>query len=123
MSAAPHMPSTCVIVDDDPNFRRVVRMVLEDGGYEVVGEAGDGRSGLKAVHQLGPDALVLDVNLPDMTGFDVAEQVLRNGAAPAIVITSSNDRSNYAELALRSGAHSFVPKHELSPAALDEALR
>jgi len=89
--------------------------MLESEGFDVVGEAADGASALEAVAALRPDLVLLDVQLPDMSGFDVcAELEGRNGSTPDIILVSSRDVSDYGELVTASCACGFVPKGELS---------
>ena len=89
--------------------------MLEASEFEVVGEASDGAAALAAVAQLRPDVVLLDVQLPDMSGFDVCTLLDRaNGPPPAIVLTSSRDLEDYGELVDTSCARGFVPKAELS---------
>ena len=109
------MSRTVLIVDDHPSFRASARAMLESEGFDVVGEAADGTSALEAVEALAPDVVVLDVQLPDMSGFDVcAELERRIGATPEVVLVSSRDVSDYGELVTASCACGFVPKGELS---------
>jgi DNA-binding NarL/FixJ family response regulator len=109
------MSSTVLIVDDHPSFRASARVMLESEGFVVVGEAEDGASALAAVELLAPDIVVLDVQLPDMTGFDVCARLeRRNGTTPDIILVSSRDLSDYGELVSTSCACGFVPKGELS---------
>lgn len=109
------VPPTVVIVDDHPSFRASARAILEASGFEVVGEASDGTSAVEAVERLGPDVVLLDVQLPDATGFDVCERLADgDGHAPAIVLVSSRDLADYGELVESSCACGFVPKAELS---------
>jgi DNA-binding NarL/FixJ family response regulator len=61
---------TLLIVDDHATFRATARALLEIDGWEVVGEAGDGSTGIAAAADLNPDVVLLDVRLPDMNGFD-----------------------------------------------------
>jgi len=68
------MARTLLIVDDHPGFRTSARRMLEADGYQVVGEAPDGRSGIAAARAPRPDIVLLDVHLPDIDGFEVAEQ-------------------------------------------------
>lgn len=112
------MPTTVLIVDDHPSFRASARAILEADGFEVVGEAADGASALEKVHELGPDVLLLDVQLPDMDGFAVSSALKRNGSGPLVVLVSSRDACDYGTLVEESGARGFIPKDELSGAAL-----
>ena len=64
-----------LIVDDHPSFRSAARLLLEHEGFEVIGEAEDGASGLAATSELSPDLVLLDINLPDLDGFDVASRI------------------------------------------------
>jgi DNA-binding NarL/FixJ family response regulator len=110
-----HMGLTVLIVDDHPSFRASARATLESEGFDVIGEAADGAAALEAVRALQPDVIVLDVQLPDMTGFDVcAALAARNGGRPEIILVSSRDASDYGELVAASCARGFVPKGELS---------
>jgi DNA-binding NarL/FixJ family response regulator len=114
---------TILIVDDHTAFRLIVREVLEADGYEVVGEATDGRAGLTAARTLKPDVVLLDVRLPDMDGFAVALSLAEeNGAGPAVIVTSSSDDPLYPARAARSGARGFVAKHDVCGASLDRIL-
>jgi CheY-like chemotaxis protein len=122
-------PSTCddqngvhvLIVDDHPSFRANARALLEAEGFEVVGEAEDGASALRAVHELSPELVLLDVQLPDLDGFEVARRLTEDGG-PAVVLVSSRDGSDFGPLVERSGARGFIPKAELSGAALSALL-
>jgi DNA-binding NarL/FixJ family response regulator len=112
---------TVLIVDDHAAFRALARRVLQADGYEVVGEAADGRAGLDAAGSLHPDVVLLDVRLPDMDGFQVACR-LASCSTAAVVVTSSSDDPLYPERATSSGARGFVAKHDLCGAALDRLL-
>jgi DNA-binding NarL/FixJ family response regulator len=116
------MPMTVLIVDDHPSFRASARTLLESEGYEVVGEAEDGESALRAVAELHPDLVLLDIQLPDLDGFEVAERVRDLDARAAVVLTSSRDGKDYKRCIECSGARGFVPKAELSGAALSALL-
>jgi CheY-like chemotaxis protein len=105
---------TVLIVDDHLSFRATARTVLEAEGFDVVGEAGDGAEALECASRLRPDIVLLDVQLPDMDGFEIAAQLSTNGRSPAIVLTSSRDASEFGDLIERSPVRGFVPKAELS---------
>jgi DNA-binding NarL/FixJ family response regulator len=117
------MARTVLIVDDHPSFRASARRMLEADGYEVVGEAPDGTSAIDAVRELRPDVVLLDVRLPDVDGFRVAERLAAHGAAPAIVLTSSRDQSDFDSEIVASPAHGFIPKSELSAEAITSLIR
>src|SRR5687768_9331254 len=111
-----------LIVDDHEGFRASARRMLEADGFEVVAEAGSGAEALQAADAWSPELVLLDVHLPDIQGFEVAERLLVNGATPAVVLTSSHDASDLAPLIERSGARGFVPKSELSGEVLRRIL-
>ena len=113
---------TVLIVDDQRVFRRTARALLESDGYEVIGEAADGRAGLCAQRTLRPDVVLLDVRLPDTDGFSVAERMTALGDGPAVIVTSSSDDPLYPARAVRSGARGFVAKHDVSGAAIERLL-
>jgi DNA-binding NarL/FixJ family response regulator len=116
------MRRTVLIVDDHPSFRASARRMLEKGGYEVVGEAADGARAIDAARALRPELVLLDVRLPDADGFHVARCLAEGGAATAIVLTSSHDRSDFAYEIARSPADGFIPKSELSAGAIASLL-
>src|SRR5262245_27358923 len=113
---------TIVVVDDHPTFRATARVLLEAEGFDVVGEAEDGASALERIAALRPEVVLLDVQLPDIDGFEVAERLARNGDRAQIVLTSSRDAADFGPLVERSGARGFVPKDELSGAAIAALL-
>jgi DNA-binding NarL/FixJ family response regulator len=113
---------TVLVVDDHAGFRTRARMLLEADGYEVVGEAADGGSAMAESQRLRPDIVLLDVQLPDLDGFEVAERITGASEA-AVVLTSSRDWSDSSELIERSGASGFVPKDQLSGETIEELLR
>ena len=114
------MGPTVVIVDDNEPFRRAARDLLELDGYQVVGEAEDGRGGVAAVAQLQPDVVLLDIGLPDVSGLDVAEQLAADPTR--VVLVSSRDPSDIGRRLTRCGAAGFLSKDELSGPALTRLL-
>jgi DNA-binding NarL/FixJ family response regulator len=111
------VPTTVLIVDDHPSFRASARAILEADGFEVTGEAEDGKSAIAAAEHLHPDVVLLDVQLPDLDGFEVTRRLLSNGA-PCVILVSSRDGSDFGPLVESSGACGFVPKSELSGEAV-----
>jgi DNA-binding NarL/FixJ family response regulator len=109
---------TVLIVDDHPSFRSSARALLEAEGYDVVGEAETGLDGLDAARALRPDVVLLDVQLPDIDGFEVAARLTQDAGAPAVVLISSRDGSDFGHLVRDSGARGFIPKAELSGDAI-----
>jgi DNA-binding NarL/FixJ family response regulator len=116
------MAKSVVIVDDHPSFRSSARMLLESDGFEVVGEAATGEEGVEVALDLRPDLVLLDVNLPDIDGFEVATRITADAQPPRVILTSSRDSTDFGPLVQKSGALGFVPKSELSGAALEELL-
>lgn len=113
--------TTILIVDDHPSFRRCARALLEADGFTVIGEAEDGEGALSAIDSLHPEVVLLDVQLPDMDGFAVLDQL--GADAPQVVLVSSRDASDYNGLIRSSGARGFIAKAELSGAAVRYLLR
>jgi DNA-binding NarL/FixJ family response regulator len=117
------MPTTVLIVDDHPSFRRCARALLEAEGFEIVGEADTGGAAIERAHALTPDIVLLDIQLPDRTGFDVcAELVGFAGTPPDVVLVSSRDGCDYGDQIARCGARGFVAKAELSGEAVSRLL-
>jgi two-component system nitrate/nitrite response regulator NarL len=111
-----------LIVDDNAGFRSRARELLESEGFAVVGEAADGDSALAAMRRLAPDVVLLDIQLPDVDGFEVAKQLTSNGHAPTVVLISSHDVTDFGSLVRASGARGFIAKHELSGERLRSLL-
>jgi DNA-binding NarL/FixJ family response regulator len=111
-----------LIVDDHPSFRASARAVLEAEGFEVVGEAADGASALAAARTLGPDVVLLDVQLPDANGFEICEFLCGTKSPPSIVLVSTRDASDYNGLIETSPARGFISKADLSGDALRALL-
>jgi DNA-binding NarL/FixJ family response regulator len=114
---------TVLVVDDHPSFRATARAVLEAEGFVVVGEAASGPEALERAAELRPDVVLLDVQLPELDGFEVAARLGANGSSPTVVLVSSRDAADYGELIARSGAAGFIPKGELSGASIRALLR
>jgi DNA-binding NarL/FixJ family response regulator len=108
-----------VIVDDHASFRRQAGRILEAGGYKVVGEAVDGRSGIREVERLRPMLVLVDVGLPDISGFELAARF----DPSMLVLTSGRDPASFRRRLAQSAVLGFISKEELSVAALDRLLR
>jgi DNA-binding NarL/FixJ family response regulator len=108
-----------VIVDDNERFRAKARRMLEAGGYEVLADVPDGAAALAAVRRHRPAVALVDVQLPDMSGMLVADLLAREPDAPAVVLTSTCDASDFGSLLTSCGARGFLPKAELSAAGIE----
>jgi len=107
-----------VIVDDHAGFRSSARALLEAEGFDVVGEADDGASALTVIDLLRPRIVLLDIQLPDIDGFEIAERLAGAGDPPAVVLVSTRGASTYRRRLARSPARGFIAKSELSANAL-----
>ena len=112
------MPTTVVIVDDHDGFRASARALLEQEGFDVVGEAADGVTALAAVDRLRPDVVLLDIQLPDLDGFVVAERLAAGPDPPRVVLISSREPRTYGRRLAGAPARGFLAKAELSGASL-----
>ena len=108
------MPTSVLIVDDHPGFRASARRMLEASGYAVVGEAANGEAAIAAAGALDPDLVLLDVQLPDLDGFEVASRIAALGKGASIVLTSTRESSDFGEEIAASPVQGFVTKGELS---------
>jgi DNA-binding NarL/FixJ family response regulator len=113
---------TIVIVDDHADFRARAAELLQAAGYEVVGSCPDGRSALTAIAELRPDVVLLDVQLPDIDGFGVIEQVDGRVDGPIVVLISTREAADYGARVARSGAAGFISKAELSALSLAQLV-
>lgn len=111
-----------LIVDDHDAFRASASALLEAEGFDVIGEAPDGATALSEVERLRPDLVLLDVRLPDLDGFTVAERLATTGEPPAVVLISSREAAVYGGRVERAPARGFIAKRELSGAKLATLL-
>lgn len=111
-----------MVVDDHPGFRALARELLELGGFQVLAEAGSGADALDLAARLIPDLVLLDIGLPDIDGFEVARRLAALEPAPLVVLISSRDRSAYRTRLAGSPVRGFLPKGELSAAAVADLI-
>ena len=114
----PRHDSRILIVDDNPSFRSAARELLAARGYTVVGEAGCGRSALEAAARLAPDGVLLDVNLGEDCGVDVARVLTDAQPALDVVLVSADPPDAYGQRLRTCGARGFLLKTELATADL-----
>jgi CheY-like chemotaxis protein len=116
------MPCRVLLVDDNSDFRAVARQLLERHGFLVVAEAETGIGGIEQAQEHRPDLVLLDVQLPDIDGFEVAERLSRLDIRIDVILTSSLDGTDFGALVARSSALGFLPKAELSASAIEALL-
>lgn len=114
-----------LIVDDQEPFRAVARSVVElTEGFEVAGEVETGEASLVAARALRPDLVLMDVNLPGISGLEATRAILADADSqkPVVVLVlSTYEASEYEPQATEAGAAAFIPKAELSPERLQAA--
>jgi DNA-binding NarL/FixJ family response regulator len=112
------MATTILIVDDHAPFRSFARRFLAAEGYEVVGEAGDAEEAVRAVRELSPDVVLLDIQLPGRDGFAVAKELSAGGSGPTVVLISNRTAADYRLRLGDTPAAGFVTKADLSAETL-----
>jgi DNA-binding NarL/FixJ family response regulator len=115
-------PGTLVVVDDHARFRAAVAERLAAAGWRIVGEAATGTAAIDLVARLAPDVVLLDVVLPDMDGFTVADRLAAAGSASAVVLTSGHERRDFAGRVQAAPVRGFLPKEMISGATLATLL-
>jgi DNA-binding NarL/FixJ family response regulator len=119
------MPVRVLIVDDQEPFRAVARTVVElTDGFEVIGESENGEDSVTTAHALRPDLVLMDVNLPGISGLEATRQILADhvdGKPVVVLVLSTYEAAEYGPQAEEVGAASFIPKSEFSPERLVEA--
>ena len=99
-----------VIIDDDPDARDFMRMGLEVGGYEVVGEGGDGESAVQAVADGQPDIVLVDLHMPDIGGLELLPRLREAHWPTKFVVVSAIGATRMVEAAIAAGAIGFIEK-------------
>lgn len=97
-----------LFIEDDDSIRLALRLALEDEGYEVR-EAPDARSGLAAFAEREPDLVLLDLRLPDLSGFEVCRAIRAKSIVPIIIVTAQTDTHDLV-VGLEAGADDYVTK-------------
>jgi DNA-binding NarL/FixJ family response regulator len=112
------MRTTVLIVDDHDDFRASASALLEAEGFAVVGSAADGASAIDAVERLRPEVVLLDIQLPGLDGFAVAEQLAAAADPPRVVLTSSREAAAYGPRLEAAPTCGFLAKQDLSGTSL-----
>jgi DNA-binding NarL/FixJ family response regulator len=113
------MAFTVLLIDDDPGFRRLARRTLARTQMSVVGEAETAAAGVSAARELKPDAMLVDVGLPDGDGITLARELSGLPWSPRVVLTSVDPDAASPDEVERSGACGFIPKHDLPGRGLE----
>jgi CheY-like chemotaxis protein len=116
------MAGSVLVVDDDPEFRRLAWRLLAASGLTVVGEADSVAAALAAAARFEPSAILLDVELPDGDGVTLARELSALPWRPRIVLTSIDGEITTTEEAQRAGASAFINKADLPGAPLARLL-
>ncbi|MEY3020192.1 MAG: hypothetical protein RLZZ272_1176 [Actinomycetota bacterium] len=119
MSDVPRAPTRVLIAEDEALIRLDLREMLEEEGFDVVGEVADGASAVRGARELRPDLVVLDVKMPVMDGIQAAEEIARERLSAILILTAFSQRE-LVERARRAGAMAYLvkpfQKHDLLPA-------
>jgi DNA-binding NarL/FixJ family response regulator len=104
-------PISVFLVDDVPELRELIRLGMEeDPGFEIVGEAGDGRSALEGIARTRPAAVLLDLSMPDMNGLEAIPEIREGDPDVAIIVLSGFSMERMGPPALERGADGYIEK-------------
>lgn len=99
-----------IIADDDSTTRLILRTLLQQNYFDVIGEAGDGEKAVELWSSLKPDIVFLDIDMPKMTGHEATRRIRRESADTGIIIISALATAKNVKQAIESGANGFVVK-------------
>ena len=123
---SPALPATApirvLIADDIPELRSLLRVTLQGRGFELVGEASDGRQALERTAELEPDVVLMDIVMPELDGIRATERLRERASSTRVLMLSSFDDDERVLPALRAGAAGYLLKHS-EPEELVEAIR
>jgi len=111
------VPAAILVVDDHDGFRAFAKKMLEGDGFTVT-EAATGAEAARTAHVIKPQLVLLDIQLPDFDGFEVARQIALQRDGAVIVLTSTREASDYGGRIAASPVAGFLPKDQLSGPAL-----
>jgi len=105
-----------IVVDDQPIFRDILRGVLtRTGHFQFVGEAQDGAEALDLYNRVRPDVVIMDVQMPGMSGFATTVRIIEEHPDATVILTSMSGDPSYAGVATEAGARGFLPKRNFDP--------
>jgi len=102
--------NTVLIIDDSDNMRLTIRELVQQNGYQVVGEAGDGKTGVELYKELKPDIVTMDVVMREMDGIETLKQIIAFDADAKVVMVSAMGQELFVRDAIKSGAKGFIVK-------------
>lgn len=112
-----------LLIDDTSAYRMLLRLVLEGGGFEVVGEAADGTTGIELAHELQPDLVLLDLSMPVMDGFEALPLLLEAAPNARILVLTGYTQDVVGGRVVEMGAHGIVEKGIRGEGLLDAMHR
>lgn len=116
------MPIRCLIVDDSPVFLESARRLLESEGLGVVGTASTSAEAIALAAELEPDVVLVDVELGDENGFELARRLTASPSSPPVILISTHPEEDVADLVVSSSAAGFIAKSGLSAEAVQAML-
>lgn len=111
--------ATIVVVDDDSMMREMLKLMLRGESYSVVGEASNGQNAIAQCESLKPDLLLLDINMPKMSGLEALDVILKLDPAPIVLMMSADSTMDNVSGAIKKGAAGFVVKPLNAASVLD----
>jgi DNA-binding NarL/FixJ family response regulator len=117
------VPTSCLIVDDQRSFLRAAKSVLEADGLDVVGVADSVDEAMRLAAELRPDVVLVDIDLADESGLELASRLATGADAIDVVLISTHGEEDFAELIEASPAIGFLPKTELSAGAVNALVQ
>lgn len=104
------MPNSVLIVDDAIFMRRAIREMLEKNGYEVVGEAENGKTAIQKYAEHKPDIVTLDITMPEMSGSMALKEIMNLDKAAKVIMVTAMGQEELVKEAIIAGAKSFIVK-------------
>ncbi len=115
-----------LLVEDHPIVRQGLKRVLEEREIEVVGEASDGRGGVRMTGELRPDVVVMDISLPKLNGIEATRKIHREYPGVKVIMLTIHEEEKYIYKSFDAGAHGYLVKKTATESiadAIDEVLR
>ncbi|MBI4733468.1 MAG: response regulator [Rubrobacteridae bacterium] len=116
------MGKNVMVVDDAAFMRMKIVKLLQDNGYNVVGEAGNGEEAVLKYSQLKPDLVIMDITMPVMDGIAAINEIKKNDDAAKVIVCSAMGQQNMVIQAIKSGAKDYVLK-PFQPDRVLEAIK